>query len=29
MTDKFCNKNAIALGIKLPTSYFGASQQPE
>jgi len=26
MTDKFCNKNAIALGIKSAAGYFGASQ---
>jgi len=26
MTDKFCNKNAIALGIKFAAGYFGASQ---
>jgi len=26
MTDKFCNKNAIALGIKFAKGYFGASQ---
>jgi hypothetical protein len=29
MTDKFCNKNAIALGIKSAAGYFGASQQLE
>jgi hypothetical protein len=26
VTDKFCNKNAIALGIKFGTGYFGAPQ---
>jgi len=26
MTDKFCNNNAIALGIKFAAGYFGAAQ---
>ncbi|WPN51252.1 hypothetical protein QMK52_20435 [Pseudomonas sp. P9_2] len=26
MADKFCNKNAIALGIESGRGYFGASQ---
>jgi hypothetical protein len=26
VTDKFCNKNVTALGIRSSTGYFGASQ---